>query len=379
MKKIMKLFPAALALVALASCSTDDLFDNGKQKTAENELKVNVEQFDNLNATRAVREWKGTVLNFQEGDRIRVYDEDLFKFDIYSFAGSTFTRSSATTNISTIKYAAFPADDVKRGYFEEDGSIKLEMSIPGYIVYDEDKEAIVNDVIAYDSNLPMWGTAQADGDGAKADLYHLTGVLAIKVTNMLQNVENLILYSATKDISGTFVATLDAENPESVQLGQGGDDLITANTIIIDLTSVPSQTSVIYVPVLAGVSDLQVWADKTFGDGVTWTGTTSDEKVADFNSTYTFQRNKFKTLTADFGIGSSTPGELTALLDSYKNTLEDKLTIDLEKFYVGTNGGVTDANYDGSSIIGVPASDAEIVVNFKAGMTYGDSNPPGTS
>lgn len=374
MKKIMKLFPAALALVALASCSTDDLFDNGKQKTAENELKVNVEQFDNLNATRAVREWKGTVLNFQEGDRIRVYDEDLFKFDIYSFAGSTFTRSSATTNISTIKYAAFPADDVKRGYFEEDGSIKLEMSIPGYIVYDEDKEAIVNDVIAYDSNLPMWGTAQADGDGAKADLYHLTGVLAIKVTNMLQNVENLILYSATKDISGTFVATLDAENPESVQLGQGGDDLITANTIIIDLTSVPSQTSVIYVPVLAGVSDLQVWADKTFGDDVTWTGTTSDEKVADFNSTYTFQRNKFKTLTADFGIGSSTPGELTALLDSYKNTLEDELTIDLEKFYVGTTGGSATAPYDGTNVIEVPASDADITVNFKTGMTYGNAD-----
>lgn len=365
MKKFMKLFPAALALVAFASCSTEDLFDSNKQQTAENELTVNVEQFDNVNATRAVREWKGSVLNFQDGDEIRVYDKDLFKFDIYSFADSKFTRSNATSNITTVEYAAFPAADVKRGYFEVDGTVKLEMSIPATITYDETSEDLVGDKIAYASNLPMWGTAQKDGDGAKADLYHLTGVLAIQVKNMLQNVDALVLTSATKDISGTFVATLDAENPTSVKLEKGGEDLITSNTITIDLTSVPSQVSVIYVPVLDGVSDLQVWADND-GDGIV------DEKVADYNSTYTFQRNKFKTLTAEFGIGSKTPGQLSALLNAYQNTLEDNLTIDLENFYVGTIGGGTDANYDGSSVIEVPAADADITINFKAGMTYGN-------
>ena len=371
MKRFIKLIPAALAIVTLASCSTDDLFDSNGKSASKNTLNVNVEQFDGIN-TRAVREWKGSDLNFQVGDEIRVYDNDLFKFDIYSFADGKFTRSNEKTNIASIAYAAFPAEDVKRGYFEADGSVKLEMSIPSEITYDETKEDIVGDKIAYSSDLPMWGTAQADGDGAKADLYHLTGVLAIKVTNMLQNVEHLILTSATQDISGTFVATLDAENPTTVQLGKGGDDLITSNQIVIDLTSVPSQTSVIYVPVLAGVNDLQVYADKTFDDVVTL-----DEKVADYTSTYTFERNKFKTLTADFGIGSSTPGQLSALLDSYKSTLEDKLTIDLEKFYVGTNGGSTDANYDGSNIIGIPASDAEIVINFKTGMTYGNADNVG--
>ena len=370
MKSIFKLLPAALALLTLASCSTDDLFNGETPKTAaEGELLVNVEPFDNMN-TRAVREWKGASLNFQEGDEMRVYDDQLFKFDIYSFADSKFTRSNATSNITTVKYAAFPAGDVKRGYFEVDGSVKLEMSIPGFINYDETKEDLVGDKIAYASNLPMWGTAAADGDGAKADLYHLTGVLAIQVKNMLQNVPQLVITSPTTPISGTFVATLDASNPTSVHLGQGGDDLITNNRIVVDLTSVPSQVSVLYIPILAGVNDLQVWADNDM-DG--WP-TPGDEKVADFTSTYTFQRNKFKTLTADFGIGSTTPAQLSALLDSYKNTLEDKLTIDLEKFYVGYNAGATDATYDGSNTIYVPASEAEIAVNFNA-PTFVYGNP----
>ena len=370
MKGLIKFMPA-LALVAFASCSSDDFFGNG-QTIAENELKVTVEQFDNVDVkanTRAVREWGGSVLNFQTGDAIRVYDNDLFKYDIYSFANGTFTRKNATSNISTIKFAAFPKDDVKRGYWDEDGSIKLEMSIPNWIDYTEDREALVGDKIAYDSNLPMWGTAAAAGNGASASLYHLTGVLAINVKNMLQNVEFLTLWSPTQDIAGTFVATLNADDPTSVYLQKGGEDLISGNQIIIDLRHVPSSTSVIYVPILAGVSDLQVWADNNFDDAPAMI-----EKVADYTSTYTFQRNKFKTLTWTFGIGSTTPGKLTALLDAYKNSLEDELVIDLEKFYVGTNGGGIDANYDGSTFIGVPASENDITINFKAAMTYGNAD-----
>lgn len=379
MKGLIKFMPA-LALVAFASCSSDDFFGNS-QTIAENELQVTVEQFDNVTAnanTRAVREWKGATLNFQTDDAIRVYDNDLFKYDIYSFANGKFTRKNATSNISSIKWAAFPKDDVQRGYWDEDNTIKLEMRIPEYINYDGDREALVGDKIAYDSNLPMWGTAAADGAGASASLYHLTGVLAIKVKNMLQNVEYLILQSATQPIAGTFVATLNAEDPTSVYLKEGNKgDLQTFNQIVIDLRNVPSQTSVIYVPILDGVSDLQVFADKTFDDIASIWGA---DKVADYTSTYTFQRNKFKTLEASLGIGATTPAKLTALLEAYKNTLEDDLNIPLEEFYVGTTGGATDANYDGSARIGMPESDKEVTISFKAGMTYGNAdNAAGTN
>ncbi len=360
MKGLLKFIPAALAIVTFASCSSDDLFGNG-QGSNQNVLQVTVEQLDGMSTTRAVRTWQGSVLNFQEGDQIRVYDNDLFKYDLYSFSGSAFVRESSTSNISTTKFAAFPAEDVKRGYWTDDNTVKLEMNIPSTITYDESKEDLIGTEIGYASDLPMWGTAAADGSGAKAELYHLTGVLAIKVTNMLQNVNYLIIYSPTQPISGTFMATLNADDPTSVQLGEGGDDLITSNFITIDLTSVPSSTSVIYVPILAGVSDLQVWAsdDATFG---------GDEKVADYNSTYTFQRNRFKSLTTDFGIGSETPQQLTDLLDAYKNTLEENLTLDLENFYVGG------AASDGSTVIGVPATEVDTIsVNFgDAFGTYGN-------
>lgn len=94
MNKILKLFPVALAVVALSSCSNDDdlLGNGGEFKLKSNELLVTVE---NLDATRAgfVEKEIDSKLKratiFNEGDVLKIYDDSKdWRPQEWTFAGT---------------------------------------------------------------------------------------------------------------------------------------------------------------------------------------------------------------------------------------------------------------------------------------------------
>lgn len=141
MKRILKLFPAALAVFALASCSNDDLLgEKGYTTSEKGDLIVEVEPFDNT--TRALRDADGLSLTFENGDAMNVYDDELYKYDIYKFNNDAFYLEG-TKILQTPKYALFPGENVVRGYFDRSPEVMktvAEFKIPRVITYDSKSE-----------------------------------------------------------------------------------------------------------------------------------------------------------------------------------------------------------------------------------------------
>ena len=111
MKGIIKLFPAALAVFALASCSNEDFFGSDVKQTQK--LVTTFEDTNSGDVTRAA--WVnngGKTIDgiWQEGDLFRVYDAALQKYDEYECNGTDIALkgTAATTHAKAI----FPGDFV---------------------------------------------------------------------------------------------------------------------------------------------------------------------------------------------------------------------------------------------------------------------------
>ena len=252
MKGIFKLFPVAAAMLALASCSNDEQF--GESQTIEKVnggLTVSVEGFGGT--TRQANVANGNSVVWQNGDLINVYDNDLTKYDEYSFEDTKFVgiNDPNETRISSTKFALFPADRVDyAGWTAKDGT-KAVMTIPQLIIYDEEREIETADgTTAYVSNLPMWGGATGTYPEAKVDLKLLTAAFKINIKDAFANNITFLKVEAQDDqpIVGAFEANLGDENPI---LAMGAPSLITDHTMYVDLRNVPSYLTYIYLPILA--------------------------------------------------------------------------------------------------------------------------------
>jgi len=262
MKGIIKLIPAALALVALASCSNNDLFGEMTTTTQEKVkggLTVSVEGFDNQAGTRQANlaANKNKVV-WQNGDLINVYDEDLTKYDVYKFKDDKFVginenpdgdTDASKTRISSTKFALFPADRVEYAGWR-DKVTKAVMTIPQLVIYDEEREIQTDNGTAYVSNLPMWGNAKGTYPEASVDLKLLTAAFKINIKDAFANNITFLKVEAQDDepIVGAFEANLSEDEPK---LAKGANSLITDNTMYVDLRNVPSYMTYIYLPILA--------------------------------------------------------------------------------------------------------------------------------
>jgi len=216
MKGLFKLTTAALALVTLASCSTDDLFNGEKaQQQAKGDILVEVEPLEDAvtAVTRAAYtpDGKTGTLSFNTGDQIKVTDGTLVKYDLYRYNSGAFVFDDRPSPVGTGRDAAWIATPEFASFpstrMEWDNAAK--QAIGYYTVnptpkWGEDWETEG----AFNAEIPLWGTAQADATyGVKVNMKYLTGVLKINMENVPNNVTDLKIVG-WKNLAGTDPAPI---------------------------------------------------------------------------------------------------------------------------------------------------------------------------
>ncbi len=361
MKKSIKFMTAAMAVLALASCSNDDFLSEGQRATVANkgEMIVEVDPLDNAGVgTRAYRDAStDNFLQFVSTDKMRVYDNKLQNFDIYKSNDNGtkfFVEGEQGVEGSEATYALFPAEMVKRGYLDKPtGKTYADFIIPEVITYDENSEYDAKEKgVYYASNLPMFGkvTSTADGGLKVTGLRHVCAVVKISLENAYTNATYLRLTTGAalegdpeaKPMSGTFTAALttDEATRKDVKLEamEDYDDVKRYPDLYIDLRKVPSPTSVIYIPVVPGldgdVDDVKLMYttvdmdDPKEIDLVDW-----KDSGCKFPNHEMKQNSLYKAGHA-YELKEMSPNKVSQLLEQYKNSKSDIEINVTEKFLI---------------------------------------------
>ena len=264
MKNLFKFTAAAVAVIAFASCSNDlSEFSNIEQPTAANELKIVAEEMGGRSLTRTayVSESSNDRV-WQESDVFQVFGEEIVgKYDYYKYKKSSNKfEIDGTKDLTEAAFVAFPADNlVGQEWDKKTGSGIIAYNIPAEFSYDE---VSGSSPVAYVSNLPLWGTAENDGDGIKANVYFLTSIIKVYLTNALNNAK-AVRIQAFNDIEGDEPASItgysraqvsknnQALTPSEVQLVNAGWG---SHQIIVNLGDLAGKAanSVVYIPLIAG-------------------------------------------------------------------------------------------------------------------------------
>lgn len=165
MKKIVKLLPAALGLLTLTGCNSDDIFSDKDTLDLSGKTVVAVTDGDDV-FTRAYKNEAigGTV--YVDGDKIRMYDSNLQKYDNFEFIGSEdgnyFALGEGVESNVKVKedgtqdyaYALFGSDNVI-SYAGWNGAPLALVKITDTYKYDETEDQ--DGVAVYKSILPTFG------------------------------------------------------------------------------------------------------------------------------------------------------------------------------------------------------------------------------
>lgn len=301
MKKIFKLFPAALAVVALSSCSNDELPSfNDVAELNPNFLYVTVEGEDE-GLTRGgfsekvTEDGIGRQIIFEEGDVIKLYDNENnwrpqeWAYDPTATADAAARyRDAAGVKLFSKKikatgenqdqysngYGVFPPE---RAYFENEDRNKLmiDLSDLGYIEYKRTTgKGSTADSTEYRCPMPLWGVANE----GRMTLKHLTAYLRIDIADVAAAAagkKNVLVIQANKKLHQTFSAatatsvTFDPEAKTTAPVINAADmaiaplaintayELATAtcdNMIFVDLGSAALGQTVVYVPLVPGAT-----------------------------------------------------------------------------------------------------------------------------
>lgn len=411
MNKNFKFFSAALAVMALASCSNDDLLSDiggGVQKPAigNGDLAVTFDPFEGMD-TRAYRgnaDGKPGTLFYVEGDQISVYDDELTRNDIYecqdrdgqlAFYWQPVTAGAKKrVEDEDAKYALSPATQLQRAYYDiYDEKLKAEFAVPRIITYDEKAEIVMNNgEIGYACDLPAFGeVSKTDNDYLSANMRHLVGILGIKLDNVFTNATWLKLSvpkGSGKYLSGTFVATLDVSTEaarKACRLEKGLDDLYVYEDIYVNLTKVPSPNSVIYIPIIPGIkADRdQLRLEYTTVTNLTETSVLTYNQWVNVGTLLEgeaeFTPHSYKERSHSYEYKTMSPNLISQLLYQYRNSVSD-ITIDVtEGFNMDqTNQAVTTTNLTryGNTIY-LPEfakKDMKVTINFTGTKPFVVSN-----
>ena len=412
MKKIFKLIPAALAVVALASCSNDELFGEKAEvvQKVKDGLTVQVEDLNGASTRQANATYNKHSVVWEEGDQINVYDNKLTLYDEYKFVENEKKfkgdNEEGATRISSTQYALFPADRVDYAGWSSEGT-KTVMRIPEIIFYDEESEFGSGTNYAYVSNLPMWGTATGTYPEAEVSLHYLTGVLRLNIQNAFAQEANFIKIESQDDqpISGAFQAFLSEGTTvkTEAQLEQGSAALQTDNAIYIDLRNAPSYITNLYIPIIAryydylkvGITNIELDATALPEnseqiiealDALEWNEdkTTGWETIRNWDAGITFNRGKMKSLYEEtqFDLSGVTTCEmLSETFVQYENyEIGQNTPADVLELTIGGENGLfvtrTNENYKDDYTVYVPnMKPKKIIVNIPAGINAGDPDP----
>lgn len=316
MKGIIKLFPAALAVFALASCSNEDFFGS-ENASGKLQLEATVEAPNSDDGTtRAAFLFtaNGNSSLWESGDEFRVYDAALQKYDNFVCDGSVIAVDG-TPVVAEHSKAIFPGDQVYyAGYDKDNDDVIAIMDVPFDVEFGGlDKAA--DGTAYYKSGMPMWGdVTDATSSNLKVELKTLSAFTDIAVyQKSVKYIRVLAAANADTNDESTVVGTtklatatideivendiLDAKTPLAgyfeAQLKTGG--VLKANTknpvvknsyksyVTVDLSQNAADEAHIYIPIIAGVKYTNLII-QTSADGTTWTALKAYKGV-------TFERN----------------------------------------------------------------------------------------
>lgn len=269
-----KILPAALAILALSSCNSDDFFglDNLDGKKT---MVVNIAEPETDEDVTRSSFYGSNQRIFNAADQLRAYDAQLQKFDVYTYqTADKFTTEDPVLE-GTPSYMLFPANMVNYGAWKKNVGMFALMKLAddhGVLTYGEETRTIGgNDVTAYLSNIPEFGAVTAMEDGAlQANAVYLTGMLKIKIENGASNVLAIRVSSQTTTgdpnpslpLWGYFDAKLDAESALTAaanksKLIPSTEALVPVKTnanavLVVDLPAAQMKdyTSYVYIPII---------------------------------------------------------------------------------------------------------------------------------
>ena len=173
MKNLIKLFPAALGLIALASCSNEDFLSSKNADDLSDKYVLTAIEEDDV-VTRAFKDVNQSNTTYQINEVMRVYDSQMAKYDEFKFqssaAGSFFTIPGAAANITEknaegnldYAYALFGTDGEKISYAGWNGNNLALVKISPAQTYAETVSSLDGEARVYKENLPQWGTVKSE-------------------------------------------------------------------------------------------------------------------------------------------------------------------------------------------------------------------------
>lgn len=269
--KITKLFPVALAAFALASCSNEEsVFNNDALTNAKAYLTVDFNGQNGDDVTRGtwyISSQSNNTPGFTQGDKIRVYDSELTKYDMFTYLadGNKFATNDDNIN-KQYAYATYPAESFSYAGWSTAGvQAVVEINKNSYATGEESasytlkKENKVSGAAAWTNIAPMWGTAEAnDETNVKTTLNLLTAVLKVQLSGIAPDNCKWIKVIADKDetekapLSGYFDVTLASGAMLKKSSNKAFADYYS-NEIVIALPADYEGDYIAYIPVIAGV------------------------------------------------------------------------------------------------------------------------------
>lgn len=291
-----KYLSMALAAVALASCSSDDLklADGTTMTLPEDGSKIfaTIVEPDGGDLTRAgfatqinynedgSQKSISQMAMFQEGDEFKMYCTHTWKPQTYKFVqdaeidgvnGSLFEFADADSklndgaDLSTREYGVYPAD--KFSFIDENRS-NLYFQLPAMNVYEVDGgyykatstsiEGVTNRKV-YSALIPLFGFNVEN----KVSFNYMTSLIRVQLQGVPEGVHQIKLSqnSGTQKLSGVFASTeFDATEGASAKLPVFNTETTTTaaeQTIAVQFETDGSQSDyIIYLPLPTGTYDL---------------------------------------------------------------------------------------------------------------------------
>lgn len=417
MKSLIKFFPVALGVLALASCNNDDFFGIGNNEDGKLELIATVvaPSGSDDGITRSATVPAEAVANYstiwQAGDKFRVYDAALQKYDAFSCKlvgdAKKVTLDTESPKVTEYAKAIFPGDAVSyAGWSASHDAVTATMYIDPAITYGGTEKS--GDVTGYVSNIPCWGDATVDGDNLKVPLTPLVSYTDITVYQKAAKYIRVISAATGKSnvdfqaASGSapsatpadFSATYPLTGYFDALLVDGGKlvaDLTAPLAdkygyyIEVDLSSNAAEEAHIMIPVVAQKYDvliIQYSADGTvnswkelktytaFKDAAMPNNNVIRSGLTIGNAPITAHVESLKDLNRKLAIIASTDEyagkTVNIYVDGVIKTGEDQ----------GDTGAGADAKSDGKTLIipDMSTNDKDLTVNIVAGTNDGKVN-----
>lgn len=215
MKAIMKIFPAALAMLALASCSTDVFDDEKTLEIGKNSIGVYLDNGSD-NTRAGIKEGEsGNKFVWTAGDLFKLYGKteratEQWKITATADASASYSkadlaalavaeRTGAEVNFANgLAYAIYPDRADKKNYFNSEFFEEFYIQMDGEWDYNDELAA---DGVYY-AQFPMWG--EADTEGQRVTFKYTTAFLRLDLSGLSAASKAQVIVTADKQLNGRF-------------------------------------------------------------------------------------------------------------------------------------------------------------------------------